>query len=151
PRLQFAEVLFELGRLPEAEQQFNTALETDPQNARALLGLARIASERGDLQESLVRLQQAAASPYLQKAVHIALAQVYERKGDHGAPAAEMQTPQRLAADPPWPDLYRIELERRQVGLGLEMERLVTENRVPEAVATARRAVQEYPESADAW
>ena len=43
PRLKFGEVLLEQGLIDEAERQFLLALELEPGNARAQLGLGRVA------------------------------------------------------------------------------------------------------------
>lgn len=57
PQLVLAEVLLGLEDFDEARRHFSLLLEKNPRHARAHLGLARVALERGDLRASLERLE----------------------------------------------------------------------------------------------
>jgi tetratricopeptide (TPR) repeat protein len=81
PRLQLAELLLERGRLDEAEGYFFQVYERDHDDARACLGLGRVAFARGQLPESLDHLLRSARAAPQVKASHVLLAAVYQHSG----------------------------------------------------------------------
>src|SRR5438132_8238238 len=82
PRLRLAETLFAQGYVNEATEQFRRALQHAPDNARAHLGLARLAYERNDPEESRKHLSQSIVSPFTRRAAHALRAEVYQRQGN---------------------------------------------------------------------
>ena len=55
PRVWLGDLLVRLERRDEAELEYLSALDTDPQNSEAMVGLARLAFDRGDNAEALRR------------------------------------------------------------------------------------------------
>src|SRR5262249_20590872 len=81
-RLRLGELLQAQGRLDEAEEQYRVLERQDPANPRAALGLARLAWDRGEMEQSLSQLRLAADSPFTRKQAHLLLAEIHERQGD---------------------------------------------------------------------
>jgi cellulose synthase operon protein C len=63
--LRAAELLLEKYNFPDAKQSFEDVLKRAPENARALLGLARIASQTSDAEASALLRRSLAADPRL--------------------------------------------------------------------------------------
>src|SRR5438105_5813790 len=68
PRLKLADALLVEGQAVEATEQFQQLLMRHPSHPAANLGLARLAFERGNLQESRDHLEYAKGSPFTRKA-----------------------------------------------------------------------------------
>lgn len=62
------------GKLGEAEASFRQALERDPRTAEALIGLARILAERGEVDDALTLLGRVGPGPRSQEADRLAAA-----------------------------------------------------------------------------
>jgi tetratricopeptide (TPR) repeat protein len=153
-RLYLAEALLAQGRLEEAEHHLRVALQQDPAEPRAHLGLARLALARGHLDESLASLQHAAASPFTQKAACVLLAQVHQAEGDAAAAAQDSQRLSQLPKDRPFPDPY--------FALGMEhllkdrtalsrAEQLASRGRLAEALPILQGLALKYPDWGRAW
>ncbi len=155
PRLRLAETLLTVGQLDEAETLFRFVHQDDPENARALLGLGRVASARGETANSIALLRQAAASPYARKAAHVLLAQAYGRlPGKEREAENERELIARLPADPGWPDPYVEEALAVQGGKKARVERanrLRHQGRVREALALMHEATLLDPDSDYVW
>jgi tetratricopeptide (TPR) repeat protein len=154
PRLKRAELLLELGRLPEAEAEFRRLLQADPDHAAAHLGLGRVAYENDDLDASLEHLRRAAYNLSTRKAARLASAEVYQRRGDAGAAREALALANQLPPDRPWPDAFTDEVGKLQTGrqvLLAEADRLLERHHAPEAIALLRQTVQDYPDADWAW
>jgi tetratricopeptide (TPR) repeat protein len=154
PRLRLAEALLGQGRTAEATDQFHQILWRDPANARAYLGLARVAYERDELPHSLAQLRQCADHPFTRKAASVLMAEIDQRLGDKPAVAQHLHRTDRLPDDPVWPDPFVEELERLKRGRQAciaHMENLLAQNRVAEAVRFLRERVQDDPHADWAW
>jgi tetratricopeptide (TPR) repeat protein len=154
PRLRLAEVLLGQGRIDDADGQFQRSLKKHPQNARAQLGLARIALSRGDFDGTLGHGSLALADEHSRKPAQLLLAQTHRRLGNENAAREQA----RLAAqerDPsPWPDPFVEEVERLHTGRKADQDRaanFLRQGRVPEAVALLRNTVRDYPDADRAW
>ena len=101
PELCLAEVYEQQGYPDDAEQHFRHVLQHDPNNARAHLGLGRLAYERGNLADSLAHWNQSASDKRMQKASAILLAQVYHQLGDMAAAGRERLRSGRFAERSP--------------------------------------------------
>jgi tetratricopeptide (TPR) repeat protein len=152
-RLRLGEALLGQDRLDEAEQQFQRILRLEPGNARAHLGLARVAGQRGNAQESERQLQHALTDPHAKKASRLLMLEVQQRLGKEPA-AEEAQTVAALPQDPPWPDLYWEEASSLRVGMkaGLyRAEGLLRQGRTAEAIPLLQRTAKDYPDSYYVW
>lgn len=150
PRLALGEALLEQGRPAEAEEQFRRALEWEPVNARANLGMGRVAVLHDDPRAALDYLHQSAAQAGGVRATHDLLAQVYHRLGDRAAAEEERRRAARAGPHPAWPDRHLEEVAAREVGLLAASRRgsaLLRDGRTAEAVAVFRGLVRDYPDS----
>jgi tetratricopeptide (TPR) repeat protein len=149
PRLTLAEVCLQQGRLDEAERHFLQVIGGDPDNARAHLGLGRMACESGNMRDALGHLKQSASSPLTQKAARAMLAQAYQKHGDEAAAAREAALAHDLPGDPPWPDPFQEEVLALMIGKQARLARLQTlhrQGRTAEALALARQLEKDYPD-----
>jgi tetratricopeptide (TPR) repeat protein len=150
PPLRLAEALQAQGRLDEAGRWFRNVLRRHPDNARAHLGLGRLAYQGGDLQEALLHLGHSAIDPRTQKASHALLAEVYQRLGDREAVQRQLQQAGRLADDPAWPDPFVEEMTRLRVGKQASLagaDQLIRQGRHEEAVALLEQTLRDYPDA----
>ncbi len=152
-RLRLGEILFELDRVDEAEKEFTLVLERDRDNARALLGLARIAVRRGDLDASLERLAKIENHPRARKAAKLLLAQIYSRK--RNLDEAERHRREAIALpETTWPDPHLDELKKLRRGkkaLLVEADVLLGRGKFAEARELLKEVVRDYPDSPWAW
>ena len=108
-----AERSLAMGRLEEAERLYRRALEQDPRNAMAVVGLARLAVERGD-DEGAYRLAADALERDPENAVAQRLAtRLHEVFGARGTPVELPPALRRVRGDGDRPG------ERRRDGRGL--------------------------------
>src|SRR5207237_2425340 len=108
-----------------------------PDNPRAHLGLARLAHDRGDLDEALRHAERALPSPVARKAAHVLRATIYQRRNDGQASARESRLAAALPEDRAWPDPFMEEAGRLRVGRRAYLERgegLMNQRRPAEAV-----------------
>ena len=150
PRLVLAETLLQVDGTDEAAEHFQFVLRTDPENARALHGMGRVARNRGELRASLDYLKRSAAAAPRIQATHILLAQVHQGLGDQKHAEMERARAASLSANTAWPDPYCSMRGGRLRGQRLIVDRataLLNENRAEEAV----RLVHELPESSVPW
>jgi tetratricopeptide (TPR) repeat protein len=152
-RLRLAETLLGQDRLDEAEQPFQHVVELNPANARAHLGLARVAIRRGELEKSQSHLEHTLGDPHAQKASRQLLAEVQQRLGKEPS-AVELHEPAELPADAPWPDPYWEEAMRLRTGMKAQLyraERWLRQGRLLDAVPLLQQTVHDYPDSYYAW
>ena len=153
PRLKLAEVLFELGRIRESEEQFRRVLAQEPEHPRATLGLARIAFQEGRNERSLALLLRSERDLRARKASKLLLAQIYLRLGDRASSERERAEAQ-ACDDPGWGDPYLSELRRLQRGvkdLLVRADLLLGKERYAEAVQILEEAARGYPDSVWTW
>jgi tetratricopeptide (TPR) repeat protein len=154
PRLRLAEILLAQGRPGDAEDQWQRLLRRDPAHARAHLGLARLAYQRGNLEQSMAHLNFAVNGSRTRKAAHFLLAEVYERRGDKAAAEQESRRAAALPDDEGWPDRFDEEVKQLQTGRQVFLaraDRLMREGRVAEAIALLQQTVKDYPDSSSGW
>jgi tetratricopeptide (TPR) repeat protein len=152
PRLRLGEELLEKGELAEAETLFRPVLgKKGLDNARAHLGLGRIALERNDPAGALDHLKRAVAEAPGSKAIHAALAQAYRQSRDEKAAAEELRILGTLNENGSWPEPCLQYVNRCWVGMRARMVKIdsfVKTGYREEAVVAARELVRLYPDSA---
>jgi tetratricopeptide (TPR) repeat protein len=152
-RLRLGEVLLGQDRLEEAEQQFQRIVQLDSANARANLGLARVALRRGDPEQSLGHLQPALGDSRVKKACRLLLAEVQQRLGK-GPSAEALREVAQLPEDPGWPDPFWEEATRLKTGMKAQLYRAeswLRNGRIPDAIRLLQQTVRDYPDSYYAW
>ncbi len=148
-RLQLAEALLTMGQFDEAEPLFRQALEKDPDNPRAHLGLGQLALARDNSADAFAHLSRSAASPYTAKRAAAQLAALHRRRGEGEAAAEFGRRAERLPADRPWDDPFLKDCMRQAVGrqaLFAQAERMERSGRLPDAAALLRDLVEFYPD-----
>lgn len=148
-RLRLAEALVALGRFAEAEPEFEELLKTVPDHARAKLGLARIALDRGDLTACETHL--AVDDPLTRKSAAAVRAELKHRQGDPAAAALAQQKAAELPADPAWPDPDVEAIAKLRTGLAVRSQlanQLADAGRYDEAERALRSILAARPDSA---
>jgi tetratricopeptide (TPR) repeat protein len=154
PHLRFAELLIERGRFDEAEAEVRFVLQRDPHNARALLGLARVANARGQPEAGLQYVRQAIQYAPDVKASHVLLAAMEQRAGNLPAAEEALRRAGQLPEQHTWPDPFLIEINRLRTGLNAmadNAESWLQKGAVTNAVALMQQAVAQYPDQMRAW
>jgi tetratricopeptide (TPR) repeat protein len=111
PRLQLGELLLAHGQLDRAADQFERILQRTPDNARAHLGMGRVAFLKGDLRRTQSHLAFSVSAPHTQKAAHFLSAQVHERLGNKAEAEKEYRHAASVQNEPGWPDPYLAEAQ----------------------------------------
>jgi tetratricopeptide (TPR) repeat protein len=155
PRLLLADTLLVRGRLDEAADQYRAVLARDPDNARARLGLGRLAYARNLLPEAVTLLRSSCLTdPRTRRACGRVLAEVLQHRGDAAAADLELQRVGGLPPDAAWPDPLLDEVWQLHVGRKARCERarsLFNQGQVREAIDLLRQTVRDYPHSDVAW
>jgi tetratricopeptide (TPR) repeat protein len=115
PRLELGELLLDQGRFPEAAEQFRRISESHPGNARASLGLGRVAYEQRAFALGIAHLDRCVANVHTRQAATLLLAQIYERQGNRSAAERALRQAEDLPKDTAWPDPFQDEVNRLRV------------------------------------
>jgi tetratricopeptide (TPR) repeat protein len=153
-QLKVAEALLDLGRLDEAEAEYQKTLAVAKSDPVARLGLAKIAVARRQYKEALEKLDAVSGSPLTQNAACAMLANVHDKLGDHAAAERERKRLAELPEDGLRPDDPLTQVFQTEVGLHVQLtkaERLMAENRVEDVMFLVENAVYRYPDSFEAW
>lgn len=151
--LRLAGVLAALGQNEEAEGLFQAVLKSDPDNARAHLGLARLLYDRGDTDASLRELQACLRQAPWVRSAHILLAELYFRAGKQEAATEELRLADQTRGEVPWPDPFVEDVERLRVGVNARVSlatTLLAQGRAGQAVELLQETAQVYPDSYEA-
>jgi tetratricopeptide (TPR) repeat protein len=154
PRLVLAEHLVHKGDVDEAEAHFRRVADRSPADARALLGLGRVAVARGDLPAALAWLNQSARQAPRTRATLVLLASVQQQSGDRPAAQQTLKQLARAGKEPDWPDPIAADAFALQTGLQaslLKARDLLAAGRASHAAAVMQAAVRSYPDSDAAW
>lgn len=153
-RLRMAEMLLELGRLDEAEQEYRKVLAVQKQDPQAQLGLGRLAVARRQYRQALSFLQPAAEHPRVRKSASALLASVFDRLGDRASADAARTRLAKMPSDPMRSDDPVTQVLQLEVGIRAELARaqgLMEQERFREMLAAVEDAVHRYPDSFEAW
>ncbi len=153
-RLRLAEALQAQNRLDEAEEQFRELLGYEPPHPRALLGMARLRFQRGDLDAARTYLDRAANAPLTRKAAGLLRAEIDQRAGATALATKEQAAAAALPDDPDWTDPYLDEILRLKAGRDDRLEyglNLLKQGRLPEAGDRFRELVERYPDWGEGW
>jgi tetratricopeptide (TPR) repeat protein len=154
PHLRLAEMLTERGRLDEAEVLIRRVDARDPNDARALLGLGRLALARGELKASLEYLRRSTQLAPEVKATQALLAIVLQRLGDEAGAEEAQRKATKLPEQHIWPDPFLIEINRLRTGLGAAIDAAnhwLRQGRTAAAVTLMEKAARDYPDKPRAW
>lgn len=154
PRLQLAELLLAHGHLEKAGEQFQHVLQHSPNNARAHLGLGRLALLKGELAQGPTHAGFAISDRHTQKASHLLLAQIHERLGDQASADKAYRQAAGLPNDATWPDPYLEEARRLQTGMKtilIQVNLLLEQGRLDACIAQCRSLLRDYPDSDMIW
>ena len=154
PHLRLAELLIERGRFDEAEAQIKPVFQREPQNARALLDLARLASARGQTREGLAYLRQSIQSAPDVKASYALLASLEQRSGNQAAAESALRQATQLPESHVWPDPFLTEINQFRTGLTAmadNAESWLKQGDITNAVILMQQAVAQYPDRMQAW
>jgi tetratricopeptide (TPR) repeat protein len=153
-RLRLGELYLLQGRLEEAAAQFHHLLQRQDSNAKAHLGLARVAYRQGDLETCLRHLDRAQIDPRTQKAAHLFRAEIQQRRGDTQAAEDARRKGAALPDDPPWPDPFVEAVAQLRTGKQVALERAdkrLRQGQVSEAVGLLLDTVRDYPDADWGW
>ena len=154
PRVRLAEFYLTQSRFDEAELQFRHLLQVNPRHARAHLGLARIAAQRGETRTCLEPLAIAQADKRTRKQALELMAQVQLRMGEEAKAEQTRKAAATLPDDPHWPDPFNDEAIDLQTGKAAWLKRARRFQELgqeAEAFALLRKTVDDYPDADDAW
>jgi tetratricopeptide (TPR) repeat protein len=149
-RLRLAETLLTLGRLDEADAEFQALARAAPNHPRAALGLARIALDRAHLALCEKHLAAAASDPRSRQAAATLLVELRHLQGDPTAAAASQRKAAELPPDAPWPDPGLAEVARHRTGLtarSRHADDLIDRGRYEEAERVLRDILRDRPGS----
>lgn len=142
---RLAELLLAQQRFDEAGQHFRTAVDRDPQDARAFLGMARLALLCGDAAAAVPWAEHAAQLAPGTRDVHEVLAQLYQRTGKREAAVRELQeVARRSQIDLMWNDPVAakvVELRRDSRWSLQQAAGLASEGRLRDAIHVLRTAL----------
>src|SRR2546430_590082 len=154
PHLRYGEALVERGKIDDAAEQFQFVLNREPTNARALLGMGRIALSRGKLDESRDYLLRSAKAAPGVKATFALLATVEQRLNHSAAADEALARAAQLAEQPEWPDPFLYEANRHRRGKVVAAnlaDDLLRKGRASEALPLMEAEVQKYPDFPKGW
>jgi len=151
PRLRLGELYLEERRLEEARIEYDTALQLEPDSARAMLGCALIEMAREDTESARRWAEKSWALDPEQRSTAEVLLRVYRRLADK---AGESRMQEALAQLPVeevgWDDPFgeKVLLMRRDPGgMAAAAHDLIARKRLAEAVVVLERLVPMAPET----
>lgn len=150
PRLKLADTLLSLGRLEEAEAQYRSVWEREPNSAAAGLGLGKVANARDRAAEAADFLAVARENPSTRKAAHRLLVSVHQKLGHTNQAEQLVKVLEGLPNDVAWPDRFMDEVEELKTGEKAWTDRgddWIKIGRVAEAAELLEKAVRTYPKS----
>jgi tetratricopeptide (TPR) repeat protein len=156
PGLQLADLLLALGRVEDADKEYQRVLANSPDDMYtpyARFGLAQVAIARQKYQDALPSLQAVAGDSHIRKRACALRAALYERLGNITGADSERRRLADLPEDLPWPDVFH-QVNKMRVGLRGRIDHanlLLRQNQPAKAVSLLTETVEQYPRSDQAW
>lgn len=154
PRLRLARLLIEQGRAAEARRELTEFLKTQPDHPSALILLAHVAMDEGQVDEADRLAGRCEADPRTARRAAVLRAQIHQRAG-RVAQAREMaRRAQTLPHDSEPPDPWEAEaalvLDDPRP-LSDQVQRLLAAQRLEAAAPLIEKLVKEHPAFAESW
>jgi tetratricopeptide (TPR) repeat protein len=149
PRLRLAEVLLERGRLEEAQSHLEQALQRQPDNVRARLGLGRLALLREDWRGAVEHLAACLEDEHARTLACTLRAEAWNRLGEPERARADQERAGERHEDVRWPDPFVEEVLRLRCGLKARLETAGTLSGA-DRLALLEQTVAKYPQSVQA-
>jgi tetratricopeptide (TPR) repeat protein len=155
-RLTLCELLMELNRLDEAEQQLATFLAEQSEDPRARIAQARLMFRRGNNAECIQQLE--GLITYLDKqgrlkdrrlSLQLLMAEALRRQGQVER-SEELRHNAMHQTDPSWPDPYYNQVRDRKTGLKVnlvEADLMFGRREYEKSIELLQQTVQKYPDS----
>jgi tetratricopeptide (TPR) repeat protein len=153
PHFLLGELLLDEGRLDEAEPLFRQILGSEPDDARAIFAMARIAVARDRPDEAVAGLERVIALAPTVKAAHSLLAQLYARQGRQALADREAAAGAVLGEESAFTDQYQQELVAKWTGLEARLavaQAMWTSGQQRQTILFLRAVVKDYPSSSRA-
>jgi tetratricopeptide (TPR) repeat protein len=154
PRLRLAEVLLERDRLDEARAHLDRALQVEPDNRRARLGLGRLALLREDWHGALGQLAACVQDEHVKKLAFTLQAEAWSRLGDPDRARADQAKAAEAPDDTRWPDPFVDEVVELQRGLSnrhSKADALARNGQAEDAIRLLEETAEKYPRSLQTW
>jgi tetratricopeptide (TPR) repeat protein len=154
PRLKLADEYLAQGYAEKARQQYEVILANTPRHPRALLGLARIHFQQGELAHSLQLLDLPMADRRTRKSALAISAEIHQHQNQTKAANRDLAQMSELPEDPEWPDEFLAEIKKFKAGESARLQlayELDDSGHAAEALEAARALVNAYPQSARSW
>lgn len=149
PKSRLADMLIEGEQLDDAQSVLTEVIRSDPRNARARVGLAKVHLLRNEPRRALEHIDRARESTTSTRTMLLLASEAYRRLGNLEQ-AKEFGEQAQASRDTAWDDpIYRQVLALR-TGLTVRLkkaDRLFQQNRVDDSITMLERLVADYPES----
>lgn len=152
-QIRLGRQLLSLGETDEAESHFQFALNADPNNSHALVGLAQVEFERREFDACRARLELARAARPEHGEIYRLLARVYRALKMPAQARAAAEQALRLPSKTPMSDPLQAEVQAEGATvkqLVLQASHLRRDQKFDQAVQKLRQALEVRPDNADA-
>lgn len=153
PRLALGEMLLEAAEIDRARKHFEFVLEKDPDNARALLGMGRVAQLSGEFKQSLDYLSRSAKLEPKNRKTFAVLAVVQGRMRMARAAERSRELATKLSNRSPWEDPFLAALVRFRTGQSVMLkdgDAAMRAGELDKALKCYQTAARLYPDSSKA-
>ncbi len=153
-RLLLAETLLNQDRVDEAEALLHEVHQADSENARATVGLARVAMLRQQWQSARDMLKTCQNDPHARKCAHSLLAEVWNQLHDAKRARQEQREAGAAPPDQPWPDPYHDAMSELRRGVQARFAAITAAmqaHRFGDAIRLLQETLRAHPDSLEGW
>lgn len=153
-KFQFARLHFESGRLDEAEGQFKTLVQNNPNHLAARMTLAELHHVRGRSDQARDMLRLCLSNAHTAKRAHTLLGEIEQRSGRLPEARLTLRQAAALPADFPWPEPFSAEVASHRIGRKAwheQAKQLLDQRRHDEAQPLIDRLIAQYPAAEEVW